>query len=165
MVRVRPNRVRYLLTPTGIAEKARIAQDYLRTTVTFYAHARNRIRERFEMLSETWSADGVHTDCADGQDPQIGQPRSKRIVFLGAGEVAEIGYICLHGTDLDLVGVVDDNAERFFNVPVFPRKDLQHDAVAGCPYDRLVVMSLADSNAVREKIADLGIAESRVFWL
>lgn len=159
VVRIRPNRMQYLLTPTGLAEKVRMTQAYLRTSVRFYARARNRIRERFELLSHTWPAD---SNGNDGNETGHGE---KRLVFYGAGEVAEIGYICLQGTDLGLVGVVDDKAKNFFDVPVCSRADLRRDSVAGRPYDRLVVMSFADTERLRAKMADLDIDPARVFWL
>jgi len=51
VVHIRPNRVRYLLTPAGIAAKARLTREYLASTLSFYADARERIRERFAELS------------------------------------------------------------------------------------------------------------------
>jgi hypothetical protein len=160
VVRIRANRMQYLLTPTGLAEKARMTQAYLRTSVRFYAQARNRVRERFELLSGTWPAD------SNGNGQAVtGIHDEKRIVFYGAGEVAEIGYICLQGTDLGLVGVVDDKAQNFFDVPVYSRQQLGPHTVAGRPYDRLVVMSFADTDRLRAKMADLDIDEGRVFWL
>lgn len=157
VVRIRPNRMQYLLTPSGIAEKARMTQAYLRRSLRFYAQARDRIRERFDVLSGTWpeaNGNGNGSETAE-----------KRIVFYGAGEVAEIGYICVQATDLRLVGIVDNNATRFFDVPVFTRKELGPTAVAGCPYDRLVVMSFADVERLRAKMADLDVDEDRLFWL
>src|SRR5438067_1637773 len=46
VVHIRPNRVRYLLTPAGLAAKARLTRESLASSVTFYAEARERIRER-----------------------------------------------------------------------------------------------------------------------
>jgi hypothetical protein len=37
--------------------------------------------------------------------------------------------------------------------------------VAGCPYDRLVVMSFADIERLRAKMSDLNVDEDRIFWL
>src|SRR5579862_343661 len=85
-VRISPNRVRYLLTPTGIAEKARMSRAYLQYSVRFYGYARDRIRESFAALSAQW--------------PDARSEESKPIVFFGTSEVAEIGYVCLQETDL-----------------------------------------------------------------
>ena len=131
IIHVKPNRVRYLLTPAGIAEKARMSREILEHNVRFYKQARDRIRQSFERLS---------AECAG--DPSSGA--EKRIVFYGAGEVAEIGYICLQGTDLHLVGVVDERAQEFFGVPVHPSGGLHGQRLDDQPFDRLVVMSFGD---------------------
>jgi hypothetical protein len=99
-VRIRPNRFRYLLTPTGLAEKARISFIFLQDYVQFYATARDRVRERLSVLALRWPAS------------ELGSAAEKRIVFYGAGEVAEIAYVCLQGTDLKLVGVIDRFGSR-----------------------------------------------------
>jgi len=51
VIHLKPNRVRYLLTPAGIAEKARMSRQVLQNNVRFYAEARDRIAERFAQLS------------------------------------------------------------------------------------------------------------------
>src|SRR4051794_22490130 len=75
VVHVQRNRVGYLVTPAGLAAKARLTREYLDGTLKFYAEARERVRERFEELS---------ADLARENQP-------KRIVFFGGGEIAEIG--------------------------------------------------------------------------
>src|SRR5207249_1951942 len=95
VVRVRRNRVRYLLTPAGVAEKVRMANTYLQHSMRFYIEARNRMRNSFAAVSSS---------CSTGETGG----GSKRIVFFGTSELAEIGYICLQETDLQLVGVIDD---------------------------------------------------------
>lgn len=153
VVQIRPNRVRYLLTPAGIAEKARMTRLYFNNSVRFYAEARDRIRQQFAHLSATWAFDGEATTG------------DKRVVFFGAGEVAEIGYICLQGTDLRLVGVVDDEVKSFFDVPVFERRQLGPGEVGGQPYDYLVVMSFADVEKTRKRLEKRGLPPDRVYWI
>jgi hypothetical protein len=75
---IRPSRVRYLLTPAGLAAKARLTREYLESSVAFYAEARERIQRSAELSAEFG-----------------GDNESKRIVFLGAEQVAEIGYVRL----------------------------------------------------------------------
>jgi DNA-binding MarR family transcriptional regulator len=153
VVRVRPNRVRYLLTPAGIAEKARMSRAYLQYSVRFYADARDRIRESFAALSSNWAPD----------TPRVA---SKRIVFFGTSEVAEIGYLCLKETDLDLVGVIDDHGRRrFFDVPVHSKDDLTPQGLGETPFDRLVVMSFGASDHIREALSRTGFPEHKTFWL
>ena len=150
VVRVRPNRVLYLLTPAGIAAKARLTREYLQGTLQFYTEARERIRERFADLSGELK----------------GQPTPKRIVFFGAGETAEIGYVSLQETDLELVGVVDAARTRpFFGLPIDRPSTLTSESLSGRAFDRLVVMSLRDDHDIRRKLERSGIAADRIFWL
>jgi DNA-binding MarR family transcriptional regulator len=149
VVHMRPNRVRYLLTPSGLAAKARLTRKYLTTTLQFYATARERVRERFAELSAELDAAGS----------------SKRIVFYGAGEVAEIGYVSLQETDLQLTGVIDSHRTKpFFGVPVYPPERMQAMRTDGHPFDRLVVMSF-ETGALPKALAKLGVSADEVFWI
>ena len=103
VIRIRPNRFRYLLSPAGVAEKARLSRLVLQDSIRFYISARDRIREQLA---------------------GVGSPAT-RIAFYGTGEIAEIAYVCLQETDLHLVAVVDENAgRRFFGLTVHPSDDL-----------------------------------------
>ncbi len=90
----------------------------------------------------------------------------KRIVFYGVGEVAEIGYICLAQTDLELVGVVDEGRiKAFFGVSVSPPDQLDGLALGRQPFDRLVVMSFGHSDELRPRISSRRVPLDRVVWL
>ncbi len=148
----RPNRPSYLITPAGIAEKTRATRRYLHDTIRLYTETRERIRERLEALSADWPSD------------TNGQP--KRIVFYGAGEVAEIGFISLQRTDLQLVGVVDDHRRQpFFGHRVHSPSFLDRDTLNGRPFERLVVMSLRRSEKIRARLLSVDYPLERVFWL
>jgi DNA-binding MarR family transcriptional regulator len=153
VVHLKPNRVSYLLTPAGIAEKARMTRAYFHNSVRFYAEARDRIRQQFSNLSNGWAFDGESSS------------REKRVVFFGGGEVAEIAYICLQDTDLRLVGVVDNTCKRFFDVPVYTRRQLRPDTVGGAAYDCVVVMSFADDAKIRRRLEKCGLPPERVIWI
>jgi DNA-binding MarR family transcriptional regulator len=149
VVQTRPNRVRYLLTRAGIAAKARLTREYLQNSLTFYADARERIRERFAELS---------TELGEHGAP-------KRIVFLGAGEIAEIGYVSLQETDLQLIGVIDSARTRpFFGLPIRSPEQLTGSSLRGQRFDRLVVMSF-DRKKTRELLDKLELKPERVFWI
>ena len=169
VIHIKPNRVRYLLTPAGIAEKVRMSRQVLQNNVRFYAEARDRIAERFAQLSVQLSAQlSVHVPAQrlrEGGDAGGGAGPDKRIVFYGGGEVAEIGYICLHSTDLRLVGLVDDHVKQFFGVPVYSRDQLRPGGVAGTPYERLVVMSFGEIDEIRTTLVALKIPADRIAWL
>ena len=151
---IKPHRVSYLITPQGIAEKARMTREYLKYSLAVYSHARDRIGERFSMLSAAWPGTGT---------------AEKRVVFYGADEVAEIGFVCLQLTDLKLVGVVSADAttrsRSFFGMPVHSREALQPGVVAGVPFDMLLVMSFDDRDAVQRSLDEIGYCDAGVFWM
>jgi DNA-binding MarR family transcriptional regulator len=155
VVHVRPNRVRYLLTPTGIAEKARMSRSYLQYSIRFYADARDRIRDSFATLSSELESEGENHSSP------------KRIVFYGTNEVAEIGYVCLQETNLELVGAIDDRGRRrFFNVPVHSESELTAEGINGTSFDRLVVMALDGGAAeIRQALVRTGFPEHKTFWI
>src|SRR5436190_12276985 len=145
VVHIQRNRVSYLLTPAGIAAKAKLTREYLEGTLQFYAEARERVRDRFAELSRQLTSESA----------------TKRIVFYGAGEVAEIGYVSLQETDLQLVGVVDaTRAKPFFGMPVHPPDDLTAHSVNGQSFDRLVVMTF-ETDGVIVRLESQGIAPER----
>jgi DNA-binding MarR family transcriptional regulator len=151
IVKVRPNRVRYVITPAGVAEYARMTRVYLDYSIRFYAEARERLQQSLARLSAEWPS----TDGAD-----------KAIVFFGAGEVAEIGYVCLQQTDLRLVGVADDEIRRpFFGVPVRSTALLCRGHLGDIPYGGVVVMSLRDIESTRARLEQLGCAPDRIHTL
>ena len=153
VIRINPNRVRYLITPAGIAEKSRMSRAYLEASVQFYRQTRDRIQQQFADLSSDWPDDGT---------PGF----RKRIVFYGAGEVAEIGHICLVETDLELVGVVDAAPTKpFFGLRVCPPEHVDGLVLNGQPFDRLVVMSFGNPDELRAGILALRVPPDRVFWL
>ena len=149
---VKSNRVRYLITPAGIIEKGRMSRAYFEKSVLFYRQTRDRIRQQFAVLSAGWPP---------GEAP-------KRIVFYGAGEVAEIGYVCLIETDLTLVGVSDTAPSKpFFGLSVHLPEHFSGLALQGQPFDRLVVMSFRNADKLWAEMVDrgVGVPFDRVFWL
>jgi DNA-binding MarR family transcriptional regulator len=153
MTRVNSRQVAYLLTPEGLVEKGRIARAYIENTLRLYTDTREHIHRSLDRLSSEWDEAG----------PTAGE---KRIVFFGAGEVAEIGYVGLQGTDLRLVGVVDDVVKGpFFGMPVVRSDRLADGHLDGEPFGRLVVMSIRNADAIRQRLNAIGYPQERTFWL
>src|SRR5262245_62392266 len=76
-------RLRYLLTPTGMAEKGRLTYEHMSYSLNLYRRARQTLRERL------------------GQLPERG---AKRIALLGTGEAAEVAYLTLRELGLEPIG-------------------------------------------------------------
>ncbi len=154
VVRQGPNNVRYVITQAGIAQEALMARDYLEDAVRRYRETRDCILESLRALSRTWPAE------------HDGAAQEKRVVFYGAGEVAEIAFVTLQHVDLRLVGVVDDRpTHAFFGFSVEPIDRLTPTGVAGRPFDRLIVTSLDKARAVPPALASRHFPLERLWWL
>jgi hypothetical protein len=145
--------VRYVITSEGIAEKTRISRAYFAYTTRFYVEARARVLERLTHLSDTW-----HVPAG---------PHGKRVAFYGAGEVGEIGYVCMQDTDLRVTAIFDeDETRRFFGSAVHPVTQLA-DRGSWSDFDVLLVMSFDD--AVRKnaesRLSAVAFPMERIFWI
>jgi len=84
-------RISYYITPKGFTEKTRLTYHFLQYTIKYYIDLKNNIASKLNSISRR----GI-----------------KRIVYYGAGEVMEVALITLHETNLELVGIVDDAADK-----------------------------------------------------
>lgn len=95
-VRTMPkNRVKYFLTPRGVAKKSRLTVEYLRYSVNFYKEIKGLLLNKFKEIE----GNNLNT-----------------ILFFGAGEIAELAYLYLQLTGIQLAGIVDErqNGDIFF---------------------------------------------------
>lgn len=138
VVNVQKNRIRYLITPQGIAEKSRLTYEYLQYSLQLYQQARTVLRARFRALA------------AQGR---------KRMVFCGVGEAAELAYLCAREMDLDLVAVVDAKCagSRFLDQMVFDPTVLPR-----LEYDCVVITSFDDGNVTRRLLEEIGVSGGAV---
>ena len=129
---------------------ALISRAYFANTVRLYTETRERIRASLELISRDWPAGASE----------------KAVVFYGAGEVAEIAYVSLQSTDLQLAGVVDDFVTReFFGHTVLRPEALHTDLLNGHRHAPIVIMSFRKSDAMRARLESLGIPHGRVHML
>lgn len=147
---VQRHRVKYLLTPAGLAEKARLSQAAFHAAVDRYRDARTRVQAMFARVSADWPAPATR----------------KPVVFFGSGELAEIGFICLQETDLTLVAVID-TAQRgkFFGVPVFERSRAADALALAGPDAKVLVTSTVRTDALEQELAALGEAGRTAEWV
>ncbi len=132
------NRYKYLLTPKGIAEKSRLTYKHLSYFTNLYTTARRDFRELFSKLEES----GV-----------------KKVLFCGVDEVAEIAYLSLQETDIELIGVVDEECDvmHFFGYEVSQIEDIK-----GINFDRVIVTSLKKRKGLLERLEDLGMKNDKI---
>lgn len=125
------NRYAYLLTPNGMAEKARLAYQHVNYFTSLYTVTRGKYREIFRDLA----GQGV-----------------TQVVFCGVDEVAEIAWLSLLEAGLELAGVIDDiNAGHEF---------MGHsvaDIAAGVPSDcrAVVITSLKRVESLKLKLHEM----------
>jgi len=112
------NRVKYILTPKGAAEKTRLTYEYIKYSYTFYKDARRKLR----MLLIGLEKQGVRS-----------------IVFYGVSDLAEIAYVSLQETEISLKAVIDDQKDgnKFLGYTV-----LDPIRINSISYDRILVTSI-----------------------
>lgn len=132
------NRYAYLLTPQGLSEKSRLAYQHLNYFTNLYRIARHDYLELFRSME----ADGV-----------------RKVIFCGVDEVAEIAYLSLRETGIELVAVMDDGraGEVFFDKPVV---SLAKGFLVG--RHKIVVTSLKRGDALRDELLQLGALEKDI---
>ena len=133
-----PKRYAYYLTPKGFTEKTRLTYDLLHDYTRIYREARNSLGALFRDLR---------------------LKGAKRIVFAGADEVAEIAYLTLQETGMELAGVVDgrDAGKQFFG-----RTVRRIDDIRAMQYDAVVIASYLRRDAILQELHALHIDRRKV---
>jgi len=104
-------RLRYVLTPKGAGEKARLTYEYIGHSLSLFRRTRDNLREAMG---------------------QLGQNGMKRIALCGAGEAAELAYLTLKEFGLEPVGIfAGDGGGQFLGLPVQPLSELPTADVDG----------------------------------
>ncbi len=132
------NRIRYMLTPRGVAERSRLTYEYIQYSFKFYKDARQRLQDLYAELE----TQGV-----------------MRIVFYGSGDLAEIAYLSLQQSNIELVAVVDEVrvGKRFMQFTIG-----HPDRIEFLWFDRILITSVDSTKHILEKIATMGISSSKV---
>ncbi len=131
-------RYAYYLTPKGFAEKTKLTYDLLHDYTRVYREARKNLKQLFHDLQKN----GI-----------------KRIVFAGSDEVAEIAYITLQETSLELVAVVDtaDTGKDFFGIEV-----RAFAAITEMPYDCVVITTYVKKDKVYQELTKNGVRKKDI---
>ena len=138
-VNVQSNRITYLITPRGIAEKARLTYEFMDYSLHLYGEVRQHLRSAL-------------AQCAEAH---------KRVAIYGRGEAAELAYLSLREAGLEPVAIFDEsNGLEFLGIPV--RTIAEHEQVA---YDLMIVATLERSGAQLAGLIKLGIPTDKLFPL
>lgn len=111
-------RILYNLTPEGVSEKNRLSRLFWQQSVERYTQLRHMIACVLNKLEE--------------EDV-------KNVAFYGAGHVAEIAYIALLHTDLQLTGIFDEEkkGEKFLTFRVIPPTEIE-----SIPFNKILITDL-----------------------
>jgi hypothetical protein len=138
-VNVQSNRLSYLITPRGIAEKARLTYEFIDYSLHLYGEVRQHLRT-------------ILQDCAAA---------GRQVAIFGRGEAAEIAYLSLREFRLEPIAIFDDEGGHdFLGIPVRPIAE--HPEV---PYDLMVVATLDVSGQQWANLVRDGVPPEKLFPL
>jgi biotin operon repressor len=134
------NRVQYILTPSGAMEKTRLTYQYISSSYQYFKTASNRLHNLYDALQNQGAT---------------------RIVFYGAGEFADIAYLSMTGTPLELIDVVDPDREgqRFAHFRIKPFSRVQTD-----DYDILLITAVDHHKGILNAIRQAGVPQRKVMF-
>lgn len=133
-----PRRYAYYLTPRGLSEKTRLTYHLLQDYTRVYREARATLKKLFSQLQ----ASGV-----------------RRVVFAGADEVAEIAYLTLQETELELAGIVDGERE---GEEFLGRKILAFKDISLINHDGIIITSYVRRGNIHKKLLQNDIQEKDI---
>lgn len=139
LVNLDRKRVRYLLTPKGVMEKARLTSAYLEYSLFFYRQIRQFLEQAFSSLMTT---------------------REQRLFLYGTGEVAEVAFLVIHQRRLQFLGVVEEGATPGATFLGHPIKS--PSALATTSYDCVIVASLKNREQAVERLQSYGVPKAHI---
>ena len=134
------NRVRYLLTPQGLAEKSQLTYRYMQYSLLYYRDMRKRIKER--VVSSRGS---------------LGQ----RVMIYGTTELAELAYLSLREMNIECVGFIDKNPPASF----LSHQVLAPEQLACWQFDRVLITDLENETVCEEQLVQAGVPREKVLSL
>lgn len=131
----------YALTPEGFARKIGLTVDYIRRELGHYQHVRQTLRTEMESLA-------FHEET--------------RVAIYGTSDFAELVYIGLKDfgiSEIDVFSSDSPNGRTFLGMPVRGVDTLDTN-----DYDRIIVASLGDSEAVASDLESRGKSSNKLVF-
>ena len=133
-------RLRYLLTPKGIAEKTRLTYEHMSYALNLYRRTRETLR---------------------GTLAELAPAGAKRIALFGTGDAAELAYLTLREFGLEPVSVFAAQAGGdFLGYRIRPAAELVDDEL-----DRIIVATFERPEPAVAELIALGIAPGKLVTL
>ncbi|MFH1242624.1 MAG: winged helix-turn-helix transcriptional regulator, partial [Pseudomonadota bacterium] len=123
------NRLKYFLTPEGLARKSRLTAEFLHYSVNFYRDIKHLLLDKYRYMEEQ---------------------EVRTVLFCGAGEVAELAYLYLQLTSIQLAGIIDDDSKgkNFFGTGIRGFEDLRE-----MEWDMVLLTRLDNTEEAVERLA------------
>ena len=133
-------RLRYLLTPKGIAEKTRLTYEHMSYALNLYRRTRETLRQTLADLAPAGA---------------------KRIALYGTGDAAELAYLTLKEFGLEPVAVfARDAGGEFLGYRVRPAGELADEEI-----DRVIVATFERPEPIVAELKAAGIADAKLLTL
>jgi len=133
-------RLRYVLTPKGVGEKARLTYEYMGHSLSLFRRTRDNLREAMGHLA---------------------QNGMKRIALYGAGEAAELAYLTLKEFGLEPVSIfAGEGGGQFLGLTIQPVADLPSADVDG-----IVIATFEKPDRLLAELGRMGIPEQKFLTL
>ena len=141
IVNIKRSRLKYLLTPRGIAEKARLTYQFMEYSLGYYVKLRETFRQCLLPVSRS---------------------ENRQVLLYGSEEIAEIAALVLWELDLILECVVDDEKSGTLFLGHKVR------ALAEIPelsFDWVVLAVLNGGEGLQERLRELKVPDDRIVVL
>src|SRR3972149_11041869 len=141
MVYLERNRLGYLITPKGIAEKSRLTYNYIQRSYQYVRKVRIRMRDSLMQLSK----EGVDS-----------------VILYGGGDMGEVAYLALQEAGIKLVGVIDASraGRPFLGHTILPISSLPQ-----LLFDRIIITEPIAVQDVGNLLQEYGIGEDRLIHM
>jgi DNA-binding MarR family transcriptional regulator len=135
------NRIRYILTSKGAAEKSKLTYAYIQHSYQFYRQTRHRIRKLLLGLE----AEGV-----------------RRVLLYGASDLAEITIMSMRETRIETAAVVDHEkaGRRLLNQKIYPPAEIRQ-----IDYDMIFITADHSREILLQSLVNSGIPQDSVILL
>jgi len=132
------NRMKYFLTPEGLARKAKLTAEYLHYSVNFYRDIKDLLLDKY----------------AEMEKNQV-----KSILLFGAGELADLAYLYLQLTPIRLAGIIDESKKgrNFFGHEIAGLEDTQR-----ADWDKILVTRVDYVEKAIDMLTKAGVDPMRI---
>ena len=134
-------RLKYLITPQGIAEKTRLTYEFALISYKYFKNTTDEIKKKLGQMVEDGETD---------------------VVVYGIGELSEMCLLLAKEFDIQVVAVIGDDTEaaRFLGCPIVPK-----DVLPNLRFDKIIIAEIDGHDEIESLVEGAGIDAGKVCWL